>query len=99
MKAIYKYKLPAPGETAVVEIPEWAEFIHVNTDGSGDNHPYLWAIVDTASRKTPRTFTTIGTGWEIPPRLYPDAILPYVYIGTIHSTLGPGSFVWHVFQL
>jgi hypothetical protein len=82
MKAIWKFKLPAP--RAVIDMPVGAQVIRVARQG-----PVicLWAIVKTDNNTLERRqFVTVGTGSPIPDD------------GRYLGTWDDGPFVWHLFE-
>ena len=83
MKTIYKYKLDG-GRTTTLELPELARVIHCAIQG---DEYCIWVRVDTDAPKVKRSFTIVGTGWEIEDSLG--------HVGTILD----GAFVWHIFEV
>ena len=69
MAVIWKYAVPAPGETNNVEMPVGAKFLRVENG-------HMWVLVPESSTGDyrDRTFTTVGTGHPFDDRL--------LYVGT-----------------
>lgn len=85
MITIWKYSLKLDDKVKL-EMPKGAQILTVQMQGIT---PYLWALVDTESKKEERTFFIFGTGTSNP-RLG----FELNYIGTFQERF----FVWHVFE-
>lgn len=83
MRSIWKFPLPIG--PSVVEMPNGAEVLTVQTQ---NDQPCLWALVDTDHDIIRRVFDVFGTG-HIMPR-------SGKYIGTFQ--LDGGAFMGHVFE-
>lgn len=78
---IWKYAIPVESE-AVVEMPEGAEILTVQLQ---DGQPAIWARVNGAGKRVPRTFRWRGTGHA--------ANGVGAYVGTVQA----GPLVFHLF--
>ncbi len=85
MKTIYKYSIGKDIETLM--IPAGAEILCVQTQ---NGHIQMWALVDTAREKEPRTFIARRTGF-----VCADPIGKY--IGSVQ--VEGGRLVFHVFEV
>ena len=93
---VFKHKLPAPGETKEMWLPDKVEFLHVALYEGGlrDEGPgiYLWEMdySDTDPDMVPYSFQTVATGEPF------VATQDTQHLGTVIS---PGSFalVLHCF--
>lgn len=84
-RQIYKYPLPAPGKVTTFVISAAAVPVHV---GYQNGAPMVWVETETDDlRPVEWTFTTIGTGWDIPQGA--------AHVGTLVDTAG---YVWHYYQ-
>ena len=83
MKTIYKYNL-APLQTTVLNMPQGSNVVAF--DIQGDSF-CIWAIVNTDNPIVERTFTIVGTGWELKGN--------ECYIGMVQQN----GFVWHCLEL
>ena len=83
---IYKYELPAEGVT--IRLPEGAEFLSVQAQGSAAQ---MWFLLDEGNPfETPRKFFAF-------PDDQPIALDPKKYLGTFQ--LEDGQLVFHAFEL
>jgi hypothetical protein len=80
---IWKYSLLGEGGTGTFLISKEAKIVTVAMQGGV---LCFWAIVDPARKKVSRSFSVIGTGYEIPK--FSE------YVGTAFD----GGFVWHLFE-
>ena len=83
---IWKWELEVT-DRQTITLPVGARILAVQ---SQHNAPCLWALVDPAATKEPRTFATQGTGQTVKD----DCA---AYIGTYQ--LNGGSLVFHVFEV
>ena len=81
-KHIYKYAMPMPFSSGVVELPDGFKFVHVAMQG---REIMGWAEVDPSAKAWGRPFCTLPTGAAVPDR--------QDHIGTVLD----GIYVWHVY--
>lgn len=81
--AVWKYRMPDPGEKAWVWMPAGARLLHVAMQS---DEITAWALVNPLAPVARRTFATVGTGHPVPAET-PE------HVGTVLV----GGFVWHVF--
>lgn len=83
MTTIYKYPIGRTDQQ-IVAMPQGARILTAQVQ---DQQLCLWAEVDPALAKEPRTICIVGTGHAIPagPLLYLTSVLD-------------GPFVWHVYE-
>lgn len=89
MQTIWKFPVPTTGEGAVLEMPQHAEILTVQTQGKAER-PELWALVDPSADTELRTFRTYGTGHPID-----DEAGRYVATYQLHG----GGLIFHVFEV
>ena len=99
MRSIWKFPLGVrPDDTAAeVTMPEGAAIVHFEALVSGriadpetiQQHPTVWALVDSDNPPEPRRFRIFGTGHPLPRGAR--------HVGTYGDVGGP--FVWHVFEM
>jgi hypothetical protein len=82
MKTIHKYRLAVPG-TQIINLPQGFDLLFAGHDPN--QHPCVWALVDTTQPLQPVTFHLIGTGQPIPSN--------YLYFDSFIQN----QYVWHVF--
>ena len=85
MKTIYKYTLTGR-YTTEIEMPVGAEIIHF---AEQQGQYCIWAMVNPDADKEKRTFTVVGTGWEL------DDDVDHRHIGSVFD----GPFVWHILEI
>lgn len=84
MKTIYKYKIDRFDATTTIELPESAEVLHCAIQYG---EYCIWVRLDTDAPRIKRSFTVVGTGWEI------EDDMNHI------STIQDGAFVWHIFEV
>ncbi len=87
-RTIWKYTIDADHREQVIDMPEGAKLLHVETQGA--DRPCLWALVDPFAKTEPRTFAIIGTGWHF-------AADGHEHVGTF--LLDGGTLVFHLFEV
>ena len=87
-ETILKYKLNASA-IQQIEMPQGAKILCIQVQ---NGVPCIWALVDTGSFLTKRTFEIFGTGQAIP-----DDVIKRNYIGTFQ--LDNGDLVFHCFEI
>jgi hypothetical protein len=88
MKTIYKYEMTARQKECVVQMPQGAVILTIDTQF---DTLCIWALVDTTAPDELREFLIIGTGH--------DADLPNhcKYINTVQ--VQAGAFIFHIFEV
>ena len=94
MRTIWKFST-LPGGTFLskfsILMPKGAEILSLQVDQK-NNHPTIWALVDSEAETEERFFELFGTGHEI----YEDMGIERKYIGTYQYQRG--EFVGHLFE-
>jgi hypothetical protein len=94
MRTIWKFST-LPGGTFLgkfsILMPQRAEILSLQVDQK-NNHPTIWALVDSEAETEERFFELFGTGHEI----YEDMGIERKYIGTYQYQRG--EFVGHLFE-
>lgn len=83
MRTIYKYPLEGRDVSRVL-MPEDASIVHV---GIQNGVFCVWALGDTEDPMVERSFTVVGTGWEL------DEF--HIHLGTVFQD----AFVWHIMEI
>lgn len=86
-RSVWKYEVRVVDEFAV-QMPEFAEVVHVGVQRGNSDVPYMWALVNPEREVTTRRFYCRGTGHPVNEGL--------VYLGTF--ILEGGVFVGHLFE-
>jgi hypothetical protein len=81
------WKFPVSPNVPVIEMPEGAEILTVQTQ---HGEPCIWALVNPAAKKEKRYFWVFGTGHNVPVEAERK------YIGTFQ--LEGGALVFHLFE-
>jgi len=90
MKTIYKYQIPLDTDAPILDLPDGAQILHVDTQTGEDL--CLWALVDPSLDSCTRRFLHIvGTGQPVPQVKYGLA-----HLGT--ALMMGGRLVIHVFE-
>jgi hypothetical protein len=93
MKTIWKFSTLKGmdfKERFIIKMPKGAEILTVQVDEK-NNHPTIWALVDTEADVEYRNFVLVGTGNPI------GTLVDKKYIGTYQYQRG--EFVGHIFEL
>lgn len=89
MKTIWKFPFSGrPGQMISHSMPKGAKILDVQLQ---EGIPMLWALVEKDAPQERRSFTLLGTGWDLPPEL--DGHLVHI------STIQDGPFAWHAFEV
>ena len=88
MKTIYKYPIPVE-DAFTLELPTNVNILHISTQ---NNKPYMWCLIDTEDKVSPRLFRLYGTGHEI---IQPKTGT-YVFLGSFE--MFQAAYVWHLFE-
>ena len=94
MKTIWKFSTLDGMEFKdkfTIKMPKGAEILTVQTDQK-NNHPTIWALVDTEADTEDRHFEWFGTGH----RIHVDMGIERKYVGTYQYQRG--EFVGHIFE-